>query len=150
MGNIGLFYFEIYLDHGWEEIADKYPDYIHKGVSSEECLRLMHNSKITLNVLSWFKYGAHERIFNAMLNGSVCVTDTSEYLKRYFENGKNIVLFELDKLDDLTKTVRYILDNADYAQYIIENQKKAAANSTWGDRLNNILEQRFEEGKDFI
>ena len=110
----------------------------------------MYNSKITLNTQPWFKYGAHERIYNAMLNGSVCVTDTSEYLKKHFENGKNIIFYELNQLDDLVKNVHLLLENPGFAKSIIENQKRIAVNSTWNNRLHNILEQRFEEGVDFI
>lgn len=110
----------------------------------------MRNSKITLNIMPWFKYGAHDRIYNAMLNGSVCVTDTSEYLKKHFENGKNIIFYELNQLDNLVKNVHLLLENPGFAKSIIENQKRTAANSTWSNRVHNILEQRFEEGVDFI
>ena len=137
---------------GWEDVAAKYPDYVytHGRITSEECLELMLNSKITLNIMPWFKYGAHDRIYNAMLNGSVCVTDTSEYLKKYFENGKNIIFYELNQLDNLVKNVHLLLENPGFAKSVIENQKKAVANSTWSNRVQNILEQRFEEGVDFI
>ena len=143
---------DIYSGGSWEEQAEKYPDYVHthERITSEECIELMRNSKITLNIMPWFKYGSHDRIYNAMLNGSVCVSDTSEYLKKYFQNGKNIVFYELNQLDNLVKNVHLLLENPEYAKSIIENQKKAVANSTWSHRVHNILEQRFEEGVDFI
>lgn len=143
---------DVYYGDEWKEIAEKYPGYItvHEKISPEECLELMHNSKITLNIQPWFKYGAHERIYNAMLNGSVCVTDTSEYLQKYFKNGGDIVFYELNDLDGLVRNVKMLLENPSYAKYIIENQKKVAANSTWRKRIYNILERRFEEGKDFV
>ena len=143
---------DVYYGEEWKEIAGKYPGYItvHEKILPEECLKLMHSSKITLNIQPWFKYGAHERIYNAMLNGSVCVTDTSEYLQKYFKNGRDIVFYELNDLDRLVKSVKMLLENPGYAKNIIENQKKAAASSTWQNRIHNILEQRFEEGKDFV
>lgn len=55
-----------------------------------------------------------------------------------------------EDMDGLIKNVRMLLDNPGFAKVIMENQKKAAAHSTWKERLQNILEQRFEEGKDFI
>ena len=148
----GGVHIDIYNSYGWGEIEDKYPNYVHvhEAVEPDECIRLMCESKITLNILPWFKYGAHERIYNAMLNGAVCVSDTSEYLMKHFENGKNIVFYELDKLGDLVKNVRMVLDNPGFARHIIENQKNKVKNSTWRDRLDNILEQKFEEGVDFI
>lgn len=137
---------EIYSSRGWKEVEEKYPHYIHvhEVVEPEECIKLMCNSKITLNILPWFKYGAHERIYNAMLNGSVCVSDTSEYLETNFDNGKNIVLYKLDQLDGLVQNVQMLLSSPEYAKHIIENQKKAVANSTWKDRKRAILERRFE------
>lgn len=142
---------EIYGE-GWEELAEKYPDCVHthERISPQKCIQLMYNSKITLNILPWFKYGAHERIYNAMLNGTVCVSDTSEYLKKYFQNGRDIVFYELNQLDNLVTNVHLLLENPEFAKSIIENQKRAAARSTWSDRLRNILERRFEEGVDFI
>ena len=143
---------DVYYGEEWKEIEGKYPDYItvHEKIAPEECLKLMHNSKITLNIQPWFKYGSHERIYNAMLNGSVCVTDTSEYLQKHFKHGRDIIFYELNDLDGLVKSVKMLLENPYYAKGIIENQKKAAADSIWQNRIHNILKQRFEEGKDFV
>lgn len=143
---------DIYCKTGWEKIQEKYPDQIrlHDSVTPWECMELMRESKITLNIQPWFKYGSHDRIYNAMLNGSVCVSDTSDYLVKYFQNGRDIVFYELEDMDGLVRNVRILLDNPGFAKMIMENQKKAAQRSTWKERLDNILRQRFEEGKDFI
>lgn len=143
---------DIYCKNGWEPIRTRYPDHIrlHDSVTPTQCIELMRESKITLNIQPWFKYGSHDRIYNAMLNGSVCVSDTSDYLVKYFKNGRDIVFYELNDMEGLVKNVRLLLDNPGFAKIIMENQKKAAAHSTWKERLQNILEQRFEEGKDFI
>ena len=136
----------------WEPVIDKYPEYVHPcgNVSPEEYIRLVCNSKISLNIQSWYKEGSHERVYNAMLNGAVCVTDASEYMKRHFKNGENIIFYDLTKLDELVKNVDIILNNPEYAKHIIHNQKQAAKHSTWHDRLNNILSQQFIEGQDFV
>ena len=143
---------DVYCKSGWEPVREKYPEYIHlhDSVTPRQCMELMRDSKITLNIQPWFKHGSHDRIYNAMLNGAVCVSDTSDYLVKYFQNGRDIVYYELDDMEGLVKNVRLLLDNPGFAKVIMENQKKAAAHSTWKERLQNILEQRFEEGKDFI
>lgn len=143
---------DIYCKKGWEPVQARYPDHIrlHDSVTPTECMELMRESKITLNIQPWFKYGSHDRIYNAMLNGSVCVSDTSDYLVKHFKNGRDIVFYELDDMDGLVKNVRLLLDNPGFARVIMDNQKKAAAHSTGKERLQNILEQRFEEGKDFV
>lgn len=142
----------IYSGGGWKKLQEKYPEYIkvEDRVSSEECIRLIGNSKICLNIQPWFKAGAHERIYNAMLNEAVCVTDTSEYLLENFENGYDIVFYELDKLEDLAADIKYLLQQPDYAKFIIENQKKRVEQSLWSNRLQNIILDKFEAGKDFV
>ncbi|MCM1156656.1 MAG: glycosyltransferase [Roseburia sp.] len=143
---------DIYCRTGWEPVQEKYPEYIHlhESVTPWKCMELMRESKITLNIQPWFKYGSHDRVYNAMLNGSVCVSDTSDYLVKYFKNGRDIVFYELENMEGLVKNVRMLLANPGFAKVIMENQKKAVEHSTWKERLQNILEQKFEEGKDFI
>ena len=60
-----------------------HPDFIYKGrCSTEEGIRLMEDSKIVLNQLAWFKAGSSERIYEAMLQGAVSLTDASIIFKR--------------------------------------------------------------------
>ena len=67
---------------GWELLDCKHPEnlMIMNNLSSEGCLKKLCQTKLSLNVMPWFKDGAHDRIFNTMLNGSVCLTDSSVYL----------------------------------------------------------------------
>ena len=66
----------------WDELECNHPENLINGDSlySEECLYQIQNSKISLNVLPWFRSGPHDRIFNTMLNGAVCLTDSNPYL----------------------------------------------------------------------
>lgn len=141
----------IYSGGGWKRLEENYPEYVtvRGRVSPEECIRLMGNSKICLNIQPWFKAGAHERVYNAMLNEAVCVSDTSEYLLENFENGYDIVFYELDNLAVLVDNIKYLLANPEYAKSIIHNQKQKVMKSTWKDRLQNIVNDKFAEG-DFV
>lgn len=67
---------------GWDELTCGHPEnmILHPQTTSEECLKAIAASKISLNVMPWFKDGAHDRVFNSILNGTVSVTDTSKYL----------------------------------------------------------------------
>ena len=58
-------------------------------VDSAECVRAVQNGRICLNVMPWFKDGVHDRIFTAMLNGSVALTDDSIYLRELFRMEKS-------------------------------------------------------------
>lgn len=135
----------IYSGGGWYKLAEKYPGTImvKERVSSAESIQLIGNSKICLNIQPWFKDGAHERVFNAMLNEAVCVTDTSEYLLRNFTHGQDIVFYELEHLEQLVKDIKYLLANPEGAKTIIQNQKQRAVNQTWADRLDEIIGSKW-------
>ncbi|MDE6742470.1 MAG: glycosyltransferase [Lachnospiraceae bacterium] len=125
----------------WEGIAGGFPNNVklHGEITPQECIEKMKNCKIVLNMQPWFKDGAHERIFNAMLNGVVCFTDESKYLKERFIDMDNIVFYQLDHLDALVDKIKMILEHPLLAEKIIDNQKKTAAHDTWRDRLDEIL-----------
>ena len=64
---------------GWEALDCKKPENLINGSSLDSvgCLKKLCQSKISLNVMPWFRDGAHDRIFNSMLNGALCLTDSS-------------------------------------------------------------------------
>jgi hypothetical protein len=83
---------------GWESFVKqlKHPERITilPYADSREVLRLMTQSKLALNVLPSFHEGAHDRIYNAMLCGAVCVTDSNPYLDTFLSDGENAVLYQ--------------------------------------------------------
>ncbi|MCR4798313.1 MAG: glycosyltransferase [Lachnospiraceae bacterium] len=121
---------------------------IHLGkVSATEVFDYMKRSKVVLNTLTWFKDGAHDRIFNGLLCGAAVVSDESVYLKGLGE-VPGIHLFELKHLNCLPDLVRSILSDE------TERRTEAAAgrayvlhHHTWKQRLEEILRQDpVEEG----
>jgi hypothetical protein len=135
---------EIWGDH-WEEAAAPYPELIklHERTSSIECERLTADAKISLNILPFFKDGSHERIYLAMLNKTLCVSDKSHYLLEKFEHGRDIVFFNLDQLDVLCDDIKFLLNHPDSAGQIIQNAYEKVAHSQWSDRLQTILNNDF-------
>ena len=111
----------------------------HPPVSFSEGLALMEDSKIVLNQLSWFKDGCCERIFNAMLQGAVCVTDDSIYLKEQFTDGEDIVFYSLSALEKLPELVSGLLQDPDRMQRIADcGYNNAAAHHTWAHRAAEL------------
>ena len=96
---------------GWEKLECRHPENIINGKlqNSLTCLREMSKAKISLNVMPWFKEGGHDRVFNSMLNGAICITDWSRYLKEQLQDGKDVLFYELDALSEVTNLVREIL-----------------------------------------
>lgn len=114
---------------------------IHSDVSFEDGVEIMADSKISLNIMSWHKGGMTERIANAMLAGSVCVTDTTSYLKNHFTDEKDIVFFSLEDIYSLPQTIKNLLADMNTASKIAENGKEnALKHHTWLNRASDFLE----------
>lgn len=141
------FHIDLY-GRGWEELENQYPENVkaHGVITATECNELIYQSKFTLNFMPWFKAGAHDRIYDAMLSGSICLTDTSEYLAEHWTDLEDIVFYDYLDLSQLVSKIKLLEQYPDIAERITEQAKKKVANSTWEDRVQSILEQRFEEG----
>ncbi len=113
---------------------------LHSVISFEEALGLMGDSKLVLNQLSWFKDGCCERIFNAMLQSAVCLTDDSVYLKEQFRDDEELVFYSLAEADKLGETAAALLRDPDRMQRIADSgHSAAAARHTWAHRADEFM-----------
>lgn len=123
---------------GWEELEGiKRPEClaIHPQTDSLTCLQMISRAKISLNVMPWFKDGAHDRVFNSMLNGAVCVSDGSKYMDEILIDGKDYIKYDLACLTELPGKIRELLVDRDRWEDIVKNGYKKAVNGhTWADR----------------
>lgn len=127
---------------GWDRLEIfHYPNFIFKGtILPEDGVALMEDAKIVLNQLTWFKAGASERIFEAMLQGAVSLTDDSEYLREQFTDGEDIRFYSLEHLEKLPELTQELLTNTDLCERIRRSAyEKAAANHTWDARAKELL-----------
>lgn len=85
---------------GYNYIECQHPENIiqHGSANSQQCLDKISQAKISLNVMPWFKDGAHDRVFNSCLNGAVSLTDSSRYLDEIFTDDENILFYDLNML----------------------------------------------------
>jgi hypothetical protein len=129
---------------GWGLLDCKYPENIIDGASvdSKTCLEKIGQAKISLNVMPWFKDGAHDRIFNSMLNGALCLTDSSIYLDKEFKDGENVKFYSLSEIGKLPEIVTKLLKNPEYTKQIIEAGYNKAQNHTWAKRAQ-VLESHI-------
>ena len=126
---------------GWETLPCEHPEnlIIHDNVDSLTCLKRICEAKVSLNVMPWFKRGAHDRIFNSMLNGAVCVTDPSQYLEQELTDGEDVIFYRLEELHRLPEQVRSILQNKEKWMHLQSRAyEKAAARHTWDHRAERI------------
>lgn len=128
---------------GWDQCDWSDNPHLNYGgkVLAPEILPLMNNSKIVLNTMTWFKAGAHDRIFNGMLAKAVVVTDDSTYLRREFTDGKELVMFPLEELEALPERVFDLFGHLQSAQQMADCGYLAAKEGhTWKSRAEYIEE----------
>lgn len=125
---------------GWDRCEWEHPNLIYGGeIPPRKILELMQQSKIVLNTMTWFKRGAHDRIFNGMLAGAAVVSDTSAYLKEHFTSGQELELFSLKDMGGLVETVKRLLANPLEAQRIADLGHQAAYKKhRWQHRLYDV------------
>lgn len=129
---------------GWDFLPVNCPEnlIIHGPRKTGECLEAMGQSRISLNIMPWFKNGAHDRIFSSMLSGCVCITDKSHYLSAQFKNEEELVFFDLADLERLPETVKKYLENPALGEAVAKAGREfAGRNATWKQRTEEILEK---------
>ena len=114
-------------------------------VLAPQILPLMNDAKVVLNTMTWFKSGAHDRIFNGMLAGSVVVTDDSTYLRRECTDGKELVMFRREDILTLPERVCDLFGHMQRAQEIADcGYEFAKQYHTWKNRAEYIVECFFD------
>ena len=113
---------------------------IHSDISYRKSMEIMADSNISLNVFSWHKASMTERIANIMLNGAVCLSDRSSLLIDLFDDNKDIVLYELDRLEDLPeKIIKLTNDNELRINIANAGNCKAIINHRWQNRVDDFI-----------
>ena len=105
---------------------------IRPGIPYTETFSLMANSHITLNLMPEFKAGFHDRIFSAMLNGSVAATDPSGRLLREFTDGRELLYYDVMHMEEGCERLREVLEKPRMLQEIADLGLTAASERfTW-------------------
>ena len=135
---------ELYLlGRGWENhCSAKYPN-VHRiddRIPYADTLAYMADARLNLNVFPWFKSGTHDRIFNALLQHSLPLTDSSRWVDENFTNGEDIALYDLEHLEKLPEIVGELLRDTERAERMIQKgYEKTAKNLTWSNCADWIL-----------
>lgn len=126
---------------GWEKLPCKHPENLtYEGNKpSLSCLKRISDAKLSLNVMPWFKDGAHDRVFNAMANGSICITDHSRYLDEILSDKENVIFYDLEKIGHMPEKVKSLLNEPEKMEYIAQNgYRLAIENHTWFKRAETL------------
>lgn len=127
---------------GWEELEDvRHPECLklHPQTDSVTCLEMLVDAKVSLNVMPWFKDGAHDRVFNSILNGAVCVTDPSCYLEEELHEGEGVCYVALQDMDALPEKVKDLLQNDSGRNEIVRRGRAIVEQKhTWAQRAKTL------------
>lgn len=131
------------IGSGWENFPQESNhklNILKDRIPFRETFHYMENAKINLNVMPWFKGGTHDRIFNALLLKSVCLTDTSSWLTDNFTDGEDIAFYSLCELDRLPEKVKMLLENEEDSIRLAESGcKKVLNNYVWKNHVDTML-----------
>ena len=127
---------------GWEELENvRHPECLklHPQTDSVTCLGMLADAKVSLNVMPWFKDGAHDRVFNSILNGAVCVTDPSRYLEEELHEGEGVCYVALQDMDALPEKVKDLLQNDSGRNEIVRRGRAIVEQKhTWAQRAKTL------------
>lgn len=127
---------------GWEKLEDvRHPECLklHPQTDSVTCLEMLADAKVSLNVMPWFKDGAHDRVFNSILNGAVCVTDPSCYLEEELHEGEGVCYVALQDMDALPEKVKDLLQNDSGRNEIVRRGRAIVEQKhTWAQRAKTL------------
>lgn len=129
--------------NGWENFSCKHREnlILHEG-HGEVAMTALANSKLSLNVMPWFRAGIQERNIAAMLAGTVSVTDSSRYIEENFTDGEDIVLYSLENLEELPGIITRCLEDTERSRQIAERGYEKAVNGhTWKHRVEQLLKE---------
>ena len=136
------------IGRGWEDLEVKSPNRltILPQTDSLSCLQAIRDAKVSLNVMPWFKDGSHDRVWNSLLNGAVCLSDPSLYQQEVLPEGCGIRYYSLQDSRQLIEKLTELLSNVSLLQQLSdEGRPIAEADHTWAKRAETIL--AFSEGK---
>ncbi|MBD5555149.1 MAG: glycosyltransferase family 1 protein [Roseburia sp.] len=128
---------------GWEKLDCTHPEnlVIHPQTDTAGCLEMIARAKISINVMPWFKDGAHDRVFSSILNGAVCLSDVSDYLCGQLAEGEGVCYYHLNDLSGLPGQVKTLLqDEMRRKEIIAAGQKKVQEQHLWANRAETLAQ----------
>jgi hypothetical protein len=135
---------------GWEELAIKIgidKNCFSGEISYKKSLEIQAEHGIVLNIMPWFKAGAHDRFFTAMSAGSLCLTDSSLYLEKYFREDIDYAGYQLSSMESLPEKAQWLLDHTKQMQEIaLSGAEKVRSGHLWKNRMH-IFQQILENEK---
>lgn len=131
--------------NGWNRtIFDKSKNlHIHPAVDFYRAQNLMKVSKITLNMQPFLVSGTHERVYSAIANNSIALTNETIYLKELFKETEGVVFYDsLDTQKSLEKILSILaMDAVQYNSSVKGSFDRVIESYTYEDRAKEIIDR---------
>ncbi|ONI37597.1 hypothetical protein AN639_09635 [Candidatus Epulonipiscium fishelsonii] len=124
---------------------NEYPNFVDNGkLPYPKIIEKIAESKILLQDLYPVKNGGSERVFNAMLNRTLVISNRNSFANDELIDGVNIIYYDANNLNELVEKVRFYTENYDLAQPIIENAYKLVSEKhTWKNRAEELVNMYY-------
>ncbi len=123
----------------WEMYNGRYKDrlVIHGEKPYTDIPALMADSQVVLNVQPLFTEAPHDRVFNAMVNGTAVLTGTCSYIEENYK--ENMLVFGTGDITESIKNMAGILNSTEKLYKMASSLSKASENETWDNRCARII-----------
>ena len=128
---------------GWDKLKCTHPENLTviPPCDFSHSPYMLASSKIVLNVTPWFKRGLHDRVISTMLNKSISVTDSNPVMDRLFNDGEDILTYNLRNMQPAADKIKAVLSDKALAEKISENAYEKAKNIfSWNDIAQKIID----------
>ena len=122
----------------WEMYNGRHKDrlVIHSQTDYADIPAAMADSQVVLNVQPLFTEAPHDRVFNAMANGSAVLSDTCSYIEQNYK--KNMLVFKDGDISGSIAGMKNVLNNTEKLYKMASGLRNASENETWNDRCARI------------
>ncbi|KAF3362865.1 Uncharacterized protein PHSC3_000607 [Chlamydiales bacterium STE3] len=115
---------------------------IHPPLTYADSFNILKQSKICLNSMPFFKYGSHERIFNALACGALPLTMDNLFIQEAFEVDKELATYTSGQWAKIDEQVEYYLSHEEERVAVVHaGREKVMQLHTWDNRAQELLNE---------
>jgi glycosyltransferase involved in cell wall biosynthesis len=109
-------------------------------VSYSELPDIYAASQMSINQNPWFKAGIHDRVPLSLMNGCVCISDTSELLTETIPDNAGVVCYSLEDIEAMAAGIKELSGNPDKMQEIADaGIEYALSHMTWSEWVQRFV-----------
>lgn len=130
----------------WEyyEVPDNKQVRFLDGIDYGQSMELIASCQMLLNIMPGFRRTAHDRVFSAMINNTVLLSDSNDYMEKTFQDGEDCILFSYNNLAETSERLKIMLNQESELERIADSgRQKASEVHSWSSRARMLYELLF-------